>query len=72
MNNYKSSEAWRLECEAREILSWKLADRRKHLDLVQEKRGWAARITLQDEMERLWKIQKNQRTGQGNLFSPNL
>lgn len=71
MLEFKKSEAWRLECEAREILSWKLKDRRKHLDLVQEKRGWAARITLQDEMERLWKIQKNQQTEQGNLFSQN-
>lgn len=71
MSEFKKSEAWRLECEAREILSWKLKDRRKHLDLVQEKRGWLARLTLQDEMERLWKIQKNQQTGQEDLFMKN-
>ena len=61
MSEFKKSEAWRLECEARELLCWKLKDRRKQLDLVQQKRGWLARLTLQDEMERLWKLQKNQR-----------
>lgn len=50
------SEEWRKECEARELLSWHLADRRKQLDLVQQKRGWQARLDLQDEMERLWKL----------------
>jgi len=58
MSEFKNSEAWRLECEARELLSWSLHKRRKQLDLVQEKRGWLARLTLQDEMERLWKLQK--------------
>ena len=52
----KSSEEWRKECEARELLSWPLAKRRKQLDLVQQKRGWQARLELQDEMERLWKL----------------
>ena len=53
-NNY--SEEWRKECEARELLSWPLDKRRKQLDLVQQKRGWQARLDLQDEMERLWKL----------------
>ncbi len=53
-NSY--SEEWRKECEARELLSWPLAKRRKQLDLVQQKRGWQARLDLQDEMERLWKL----------------
>jgi hypothetical protein len=53
-NSY--SEAWRKECEARELLSWPLDKRRKQLDLVQQKRGWQARLDLQDEMERLWKL----------------
>ena len=52
----KSSEEWRKECEARELLSWPLDKRRKQLDLVQQKRGWQARLDLQDEMERLWKL----------------
>jgi len=50
------SEEWRKECEARELLSWPLDKRRKQLDLVQQKRGWQARLDLQDEMERLWKL----------------
>jgi len=50
------SEEWRKECEARELLTWPLAKRRKQLDLVQQKRGWQARLELQDEMERLWKL----------------
>lgn len=50
------TEQWRKECEARELLSWPLADRRKQLDLVQQKRGWQARLDIQDEMERLWKL----------------
>lgn len=52
----KCSNEWRKECEARELLTWPLAKRRKQLDLVQQKRGWQARLELQDEMERLWKL----------------
>ena len=61
------SEAWRMECEARELLTWSLQARRKQLDLVQQKRGWEARLKLQDEMERLWKLAKNPQTKQENL-----
>jgi hypothetical protein len=62
------SEEWRKECEARELLSWHLDKRRKQLDLVQQKRGWQARLDLQDEMERLWKLA---RTKQSSLSSSN-
>ena len=58
------TEQWRKECEARELLSWPLAARRKQLDLVQQKRGWIARLDLQDEMERLWKLQKTMQSKQ--------
>lgn len=61
------SEEYRKECEARELLSWSLADRRKQLNLIQEKRGWIARLELQDEMERLWKLQKNPQMKQESL-----
>jgi hypothetical protein len=64
----KSSEEWRKECEARELLTWPLAKRRKQLDLVQQKRGWQARLELQDEMERLWKLA---RTKQSSSSSSN-
>ncbi len=61
------SEEYRKQCEARELLSWSLADRRKQLNLIQEKRGWLARLELQDEMERLWKAAKSQHLNQGTL-----
>lgn len=58
MSEFKNSEAWRLECEARELLSWSLQKRRKQLALVWEKRGAESAIKLQDEITRLWKLQK--------------
>jgi hypothetical protein len=71
MSEFKNSEAWRLECEARELLSWSLQKRRKQLALVWEKRGAEGAIKLQDEITRLWKIQKNQQTKQDDLFMKN-
>jgi hypothetical protein len=50
------SEKWRNECEARELLTWPLAKRRKQLALVLEKRGFEATLRLKDEMERQWKL----------------
>ena len=58
----KYSEEWRKECEARELLTWPLAKRRKQLDLVEQKRGWQARLELQDEMERLWKLARTKQS----------
>ncbi len=59
------SEAWRLECEAREVLSWKLADRRKFLVEVEKHRGLKGRQKLEEEILRLW----NLRTKQSNTLS---
>ena len=53
------SEAWRRECEARDLLSKPLQERRKHLALVYEKRGEQALYYLQEEILKLWNIQKN-------------
>ena len=50
----KNSEAWRAECEAREVLSWKLADRRKFLVEVEKHRGIEGRRKLEEEILRLW------------------
>ena len=58
----KSSEEWRNECEARELSTWPLTKRRKQLDLVQEKRGLQARLILQDEMERQWKLTRTKQS----------
>jgi len=59
------SEAWRAECEAREVLSWKLANRRKFLVKVEEHRGLEGRRKLEEEILRLW----NLRTKQSNTSS---
>jgi hypothetical protein len=69
MNDYKNSEAWRMECEARELLSWSLKDRRKQIALIWEKRGGESAIKLQDEITRLWKLQKNQQQKPENSFT---
>ena len=52
----KCSEEWRKECEARDILTKPLADRRKHLALVEVKRGIKGRKILEDEILRLWTL----------------
>jgi hypothetical protein len=57
-----SSEEWRNECEARELLTWPLAKRRKQLALVLEKRGWEATLKLKDEMERQWKLTRTKQS----------
>ncbi len=62
------TEEWRNECEARELLSWPLADRRKQLALVHEKRGHEAYLKLTDEMTKQWQMT---RTKQLNLSSEN-
>jgi hypothetical protein len=61
-NGETYSDEWRKECEARELLTWPLAKRRKQLDLVEQKRGWQARLELQDEMERLWKLARTKQS----------
>ena len=43
-----SSEAWRLECEARTILKRK--DRKEYLEKVRQKRGVDAAVELRNEM----------------------
>ena len=72
VNQYKmdtNSEEWRLECEARELLKWSLKDRRRQIALVWEKRGGESAIKLQDEITRLWKLQKNQQQKPENSFT---
>ena len=53
-NGETYSEAWRAECEAREVLSWKLADRRKFLVEVEKHRGTEGRRKLEEEILKLW------------------
>jgi hypothetical protein len=69
-NGVTYSEAWRRECEARDLLSKPLHERRRHLALVEEKRGLQALYYLQEEMLRLWNIQKKQQQGQESSSLP--
>lgn len=70
MNDYNNrgwsySEEYRSECEAREVLRWKLKDRRKYLVKVEEHRGLVGRQKLEEELIKLW----NLRTKQSNTSS---
>jgi hypothetical protein len=62
------SEEWRNECEARDLLSWPLAKRRKQLALILEKRGEAGYYKLTEEMTRQWTLA---RTKQSSSSSSN-
>lgn len=50
-----STEQHRMECEAREVLSWPKGDRTNYLALVERRRGPEASQLLKDEIMRQWK-----------------
>lgn len=56
------SEEWRNECEARDLLSWPLAKRRKQLALIYEKRGQAGYQKLTEEMTRQWTLARTKQS----------
>jgi hypothetical protein len=58
-HKHSYSDEWRLECEAREVLSWKLEKRRKFLIMVEKERGKAGREKLEGEILRLWNLKKS-------------
>jgi transcription elongation factor Elf1 len=45
-----SCEAWRLECEARHVLTKPDVEKRAYLEAIGKKRGEAARQELREEM----------------------
>jgi transcription elongation factor Elf1 len=53
-----SCEAWRAECEAREVLAMPLGIRRKWLETVEARRGKPATDSLKDVMTALWRARK--------------
>ena len=53
--DYRASEEWRAICEARYVLAKPLAERRKYLVGVGEKRGAAARQYLERVILEEWK-----------------
>ena len=57
-----SSEEWRNICEAKDLLSWPLAKRRKQLALVLEKRGEAGYYKLTEEMTRQWTLARTKQS----------
>lgn len=52
-HNHNTSEAWRMECEARYVISMTDIDRRTYLAGVKDFRGPAARLKLESEIKRL-------------------
>ena len=50
-----SCECWRLECEARYVLTKPDAEKRKYLERVMVKRGEKAKSYLRDEMVAMYK-----------------
>jgi len=60
LNNrgWNYSEDYRNQCEARELLTWPLAKRRKQLALIYEKRGEAGYQKLTAEMQKQWEQSK--------------
>jgi len=55
---YKKSERFRAICEATSTLKTELKQRRKYLDLVEEKRGKIARAELEQEIIKQFNILK--------------
>jgi hypothetical protein len=49
-----SSEAWRFECEVRAVLAMPVERRRGFLELVEKRRGLAAKQQLADAVYRAW------------------
>lgn len=59
----RASEAFRAACEARYVLAKPLAERRKYLDGVGEKRGAAARAYLEEIIYQEWKKKATPKSG---------
>lgn len=56
------SEEWRLECEARSILSMSPLHRRQwHLQDIEKRRGNAAAYQLRDKMLEIWEAGRGQK-----------
>ena len=61
--DYCASEEWRAICEARWVISKPLAERRKYLVGVGEKRGAAARKYLEGVILQEWKKKATPKSG---------
>lgn len=61
--DYRSSEGWRRECEARFVLSKPLNERRQYLAGVEAKRGKEGRAYLEEAIMVEWKKKKPRERG---------
>jgi len=61
-NGATYSEEWRNICEARDLLTWPLAKRRKQLALIYDKRGQAGYQKLTEEMTRQWTLARTKQS----------
>ena len=52
--DYSYTEAHRIECEARKVLTWTLLQRREYLDNVERMRGQQARANLEQAIKHAW------------------
>lgn len=59
--NNSYSEEWRMECEARYVLSIPKEQRKNYLADVESKRGKEPRLQLEQEILRLWTNKKQQK-----------
>lgn len=55
------SEAWRLECEARHVLTYPLEKRREYLASIEKRRGAKYTDKLKDLIRRLFYVTRNSR-----------
>lgn len=53
-----SSEEFRRECEAREVLGWEFSKRKPFLDMVEKARGREARRELEAEILKQYQASK--------------
>lgn len=50
--DFRRSDQWRMECEARHVLSLRFSDREPYLALVGRRRGSNGRMSLEAEVKR--------------------
>ena len=55
MDNYKSSEEWRHECEVQHIAKQPLKKRREILFQIEKARGLESRTKIEQSLIKLWK-----------------
>jgi len=58
MKKYSATEEHRRACEARQVLAWPFQKRRPYLDLVEKRRGEAARQELEMEVRKQHQISR--------------